>query len=223
MPYGKIQKFKNLNFSPFPKIFCVLCFSKLESNKSKYKSSAKLPWTHPGNIWERDSTVWHDLGRDLPRNSALWHCHIDEAITLRPWPEIARPHTQTTERSRENKSYTAILPKFAKICALSALELGQKQWRHMFDRGWHAWFTPVRAPAPSRARPRALAGPRLPVHHAASIRAGKPRPYSLRASLNLSSPALSSDELCAARQATRALDHRGLTPPSHPHSISCLG
>jgi hypothetical protein len=27
------------------------------------------------------------------------------------------------------------LPKFAKICALSALELGQKQWRHVFDRG----------------------------------------------------------------------------------------
>ena len=26
-----------------------------------------------------------------------------------------------------------ILPKFAKICALSALEHGQKQWRHVLD------------------------------------------------------------------------------------------
>ena len=223
MPYGKIQKFRNLNFSPFPKIFCVLYFSKLESNKSKYKSSAKLPWTHPGKIWERDSAVWHDLGRDLPRNSTLWHCHIDEATTLCPWPEIAQLHAQMIEHSRENKSYTAILPKFAKICTLSVLELGQKQWHHVCDRDWHARFTPVRAPAPSWARPRAHAGPCLPVHHATSIRAGKPRPYSLCASLNLSSPALSSDELCAARQTTRVLGRRGQTPASHPHSISCLG
>jgi hypothetical protein len=43
MPYGKIQKFRNLNFSPLSKINCVLCFSKIESNKSKYKDGAKLP------------------------------------------------------------------------------------------------------------------------------------------------------------------------------------
>jgi hypothetical protein len=43
MPYGKIQKFRNLNFSPFSKINRVLYFSKLESNKSKYKDGAKLP------------------------------------------------------------------------------------------------------------------------------------------------------------------------------------
>jgi hypothetical protein len=223
MPYGKIQKFRNLNFSPFPKIFCVLCFSKLESNKSKYKNSAKLHGTHPGKIWDQNSVVWHDLGRDLPRNSALWHCHIDEATTLCPWPEITRLHTQTTECSQENKSYTAILPKFAKICTLSALELGQKQWRHVFDRGWHARFTPVHAPPPSRARPRAHDGPGPPVHCVVSIRVGKPRSYSLRASLNFASPALSSGELCAARQATRALGRRGQTTPGHPHSISCLG
>ena len=57
MPYGKIQKFRNLNFSPFPKINYVLCFSKLESNKSKYKNSAKLP----GN------TPWKNLGARLGR------------------------------------------------------------------------------------------------------------------------------------------------------------
>jgi hypothetical protein len=44
-------------------------------------------------------------------------------------------HTQTTKHSQGNKSFTAILPKFAKICAQSALELGQKQRFHVIDRG----------------------------------------------------------------------------------------
>jgi hypothetical protein len=57
MPYGKIQKFRNLNFSPFSKINRVLYFSKLKSNKSKYKDGAKLPWTCPGEVWEQDSAV----------------------------------------------------------------------------------------------------------------------------------------------------------------------
>jgi hypothetical protein len=86
---------------------------------------------------------------------------------------------------------------------------------------------PVHASSHTRAQPctpvRAHAGPRSLVHRAASIRTGKPRPYSLRASLNVSSPALCSGELCAARQATQALGHHGQTPPSHPHSIPCLG
>jgi hypothetical protein len=213
-----VGKFRNSEIwisASFQRSSTFSVFSKLESNKSKYKNSAKLPRKHPGKIWEQVSAVWHDLGRDLPRNSALWHYHIDEATTLCPWPEITRLHAQTTERSWENKSYTAILPKFAKICALSALELGQKQWQHVFDCGWHARFTPVRAPAPSRPRP--------PVHRAVSIRAGKPRPYSLCASLNFASPALSSGELYAARQATRALGRRGQATPGHPHSIPCLG
>jgi hypothetical protein len=37
MPYEKIQKFRNMNFSPFSKINCVLYFSKHESNKPKYQ------------------------------------------------------------------------------------------------------------------------------------------------------------------------------------------
>jgi hypothetical protein len=44
-------------------------------------------------------------------------------------------HTQTTKNSQGNKSFTAILPKFAKICAQSVLEVGQKQRFHVFDRG----------------------------------------------------------------------------------------
>jgi hypothetical protein len=42
MHFGEIQKFGNLNFSPFPKINRVLYFSKLKSNKSKYQSGAKF-------------------------------------------------------------------------------------------------------------------------------------------------------------------------------------
>jgi hypothetical protein len=44
-------------------------------------------------------------------------------------------HTQTTKHSQGNKSFTTILPKFAKICAQSALEHGQKQQLHVFIRG----------------------------------------------------------------------------------------
>jgi hypothetical protein len=44
-------------------------------------------------------------------------------------------HTQKTKQCQVNKSFTAILPKLAKICAQSALELGQRQRFHMFDRG----------------------------------------------------------------------------------------
>jgi hypothetical protein len=56
------------------------------------------------------------------------------------------------------------LAQIVKICAQSALELGQRQRFHVFDRGWHPWFTPVRAPVLPSARPRALAGPWPPVH-----------------------------------------------------------
>jgi hypothetical protein len=44
-------------------------------------------------------------------------------------------HTQKTKQCQENKSFTSILPEFAKICAQSALELGQRQQFHVFDRG----------------------------------------------------------------------------------------
>jgi hypothetical protein len=44
-------------------------------------------------------------------------------------------HTQKTKQCQMNKSFTSILPKFPKIYAQSALELGQRQWFHVFDRG----------------------------------------------------------------------------------------
>ena len=66
------------------------------------------------------------------------HSDTGTLVTLQlPVPSL-KPrdvHTQTTKHSQGNKSFTAILPKFAKICAQSALEHGQKQRLHVFDRG----------------------------------------------------------------------------------------
>ena len=66
------------------------------------------------------------------------HSDTGTLVTLQlPVPSL-KPrdvHTQKTKQGQVNKSFTAILPKFAKICAQSALELGQKQQFHVFDRG----------------------------------------------------------------------------------------
>jgi hypothetical protein len=59
-------------------------------------------------------------------------------VTLQLFVPSLKPrniHTETTKHSQVNKSFTATLPKFAKICAQSTLELGQKQRFHVFDRG----------------------------------------------------------------------------------------
>jgi hypothetical protein len=44
-------------------------------------------------------------------------------------------HTQKTKHCQGNKSFKAVFPRFGKICAQSALELGQKQRFHVFDHG----------------------------------------------------------------------------------------
>jgi hypothetical protein len=55
------------------------------------------------------------------------HSDTSTLVTLQlPVPSI-KPHdvhTQKTKQCQGNKSFTVILPKFAKICAQSALELG---------------------------------------------------------------------------------------------------
>jgi hypothetical protein len=69
---------------------------------------------------------------------ATWLCDTGDLAMRQlpvPSPKPHSVHTQTTELSRGNKSYTAILPKFAKICALSALEQEQKKPYHVLDRG----------------------------------------------------------------------------------------
>jgi hypothetical protein len=127
MHLGEIQKLKNLNFSPFPKINRVLYFSKLKSNKSKYQSGAKFPWTHCGKGWKPLSPVWHTLGMVLPRDSTLWHFHLCDMTTLYTLPQTLNFHTQTTKLCQGSKSCAVIMPKFAKMFNLWALELGQKQ------------------------------------------------------------------------------------------------
>jgi hypothetical protein len=101
------------------------------------------------------------------------HSDTGTMVTLQlPVPSL-KPrdvHTQKTKQGQVNKSFTTILPKFAKICTQPALELGQRQRAHVFDRGSHLRFTPVRAPTPPSARPRALVGPRPPVHRAVPIK-----------------------------------------------------
>jgi hypothetical protein len=102
MHLGEIQKFRNLDFSPFPKINHVLCFSKLKPNKSKYQSGAKFPWTHHGKVWRPLFTVWHDLDMVLPRDSTLWHCHLCDTTTLCTQPQTAwLPHINDKALSGE--------------------------------------------------------------------------------------------------------------------------
>jgi hypothetical protein len=118
-------------------------------------------------------------------------------------------HTQKTKQGQVNKSLTAILPKFVKICTQSALELGQRQRAHVFDHGWHLRFTPVRAPAPPSACPRTLAGPRPPVHRAVPIKppqasAIHPRVLSSLAQVRAHQK-LPRARRATARQAFRAL------------------
>jgi hypothetical protein len=66
------------------------------------------------------------------------HSDTGTLVTLQlPVPSL-KPrdvHTQKTKLGQVNKSFTAILPKFAKICSQSALEQGQRQREHVFDRG----------------------------------------------------------------------------------------
>jgi hypothetical protein len=86
------------------------------------------------------------------------------------------------------------------------LELGQKQRFHVFDRGWRARFTPVRAPATSSARPRALAGPWPLVHRAVPIKQPKASVVPPRALSVLTEPKFSGLRLAHA------------TPPRPPPS-----
>jgi hypothetical protein len=133
-------------------------------------------------------------------------------------------HTQKIKHCQGNKSFTAILPKFAKICVQSALELEQKQRFHVFDRGWHPRFTLVRAPALPSARPRTLADPRPPVHRAVPIKQPRASAIPPRA---LTSPARAKDHRnsprarrATARQAFRASATMASLPRSLPGRAS---
>jgi hypothetical protein len=71
-------------------------------------------------------------------NLGTRHSDTGTLVTLQlpvPILKLCNVHTQKTKQGQVNKSFTAILPKFAKICTQSALELGQRQRFLVFDRG----------------------------------------------------------------------------------------
>jgi hypothetical protein len=75
------------------------------------------------------------------------HSDIGTLVTLQlpvPSLEPRDVHTQKTKQCQVNKSFTAFLPKFTKICAQSTLELGQRQWLSVF------WVRPHTRGCPSR-------------------------------------------------------------------------
>jgi hypothetical protein len=66
------------------------------------------------------------------------HSDTGTLVTLQLRVPSLKPrdaHTRKTKQGQMNKSFTVILPKFAKICTQSVLELGQRQRAHVFDRG----------------------------------------------------------------------------------------
>jgi hypothetical protein len=73
-----------------------------------------------------------------PFDYGTWLSDTGNLVTLQlPVPSL-KPrdvNTRTIKHSKGNKSFTAILPKFAKIGAQLVLERGQKQRFHVFDRG----------------------------------------------------------------------------------------
>jgi hypothetical protein len=74
----------------------------------------------------------------VPFDLGTRHSDTGTLVTLQlsvPSLKLLDVHTQKTKHCQGNNSFTAILPKFVKICAQSVLELGQKQRFHVFDRG----------------------------------------------------------------------------------------
>jgi hypothetical protein len=155
-----------------------------------------------------------------------WSCDTGDLATRQLPVHSPKPHnvhTQTTELSRGNKSYTAILPKFAKICALLALEQEQKKPCHVLDR---ANMPTARQPAHTHQDMHARA-PAL-VHTTRTPRRAfkgplRTRNTSLRACPHCPSLVLSFGKLCAARQATRALGRRGQRFPTTPSLVLAPG
>jgi hypothetical protein len=133
--YGKF-KIQNSEFqNPFSRsdVFHVFQNSKLKSPNIKvvpnFLEHALEKFELKPNSFGTVLALF-DLGTQLSDT-----CNL---VTLQLHVPSLKPqdvHTQTTKHSQGNKSLTAILPKFAKICAQLALERGQKQRFHVFDRG----------------------------------------------------------------------------------------
>jgi hypothetical protein len=138
MNYGPMGKFRNQKFefhNPFPSsdVFPVFQSSNPQSPNIKvapnFLEHALVKFELKPKPFDMILAQFV-LGTRLSDTSDLATLQL-----LVPSLNPSNIHTQTTKHSQGNKSFTAILPKFAKICAQSALEHGQKQRLHVFDRG----------------------------------------------------------------------------------------
>lgn len=149
-----------MNFNPFPKINRVLCFSKLKSNKSKYQSGAKFPWTRRGKVWKPLSTVWHTLGMVLPRDSTLWHCHLCDTTTLCTLPQNRSTSTHKWQSSVGGVNLAQwSCPNSRRSSTYERLNSGRSKKPRVRSLAW-----PAKCGLAAAARaPRVVAPPRTPV------------------------------------------------------------
>jgi hypothetical protein len=145
---------------------------------------------------------------------------FDHPISLAPVNKIYKPpHINDKGRSGEeisqrdhghNREY--LEPMSALTWSLSTLPRARRRAQ-----------APEHALALPRARPERVS--EQPSAELALALKDHPRTRhtSLHACPRCPDPVLSSSELCAARQATRALGRRGQATPAHLRLISCLG
>jgi hypothetical protein len=170
--------------------------------------------------WHRDLWPRHVKSRVLDRIHAVRQTRFDHPISLAPVNKIYKPpHINDKGRSDE--------------------EISQRDHGHnredlepMSARTWPLSPLP-RARRHAQAPERALALPHARPEHVSEqpsaelARALKDHPWTRHTSLHACPRCpdlvLSSGELCAARQATRALGRRGQATPADLRSISCLG
>jgi hypothetical protein len=125
-------------------------------------------------------------------------------------------HTQKTKHSQGNKSFTAILPKFVKICAQSALELGRSSGSTcstVADTPVHA-YSRTRAPqcTPARARRSTAARASCRAYNAARS-LGHTSPHAHKSCLSQRSPEFAPSTPRHRPPSFPSLGHRGQLPP----------
>jgi hypothetical protein len=175
-----------------------------------------MPWKNLGARLGRLTWSWQGFSSELGLVTVA-HWRGDNSLPL-TWNHSA-PHANDRAQSGEqilHNDLAQIREDLRPISVRTRAETMAPRVRSLLTCPVHASTrTRTKPCVPVLVHARPCAAP-------ASIRTGKPQSYSLRASPDSPSPALSSGELYAARQAARALDHRGQTTPGHLHSILCL-
>jgi hypothetical protein len=133
---GPMGKFRILNFRTL--FQRSIAFSIFQNSKPRSPNIKVVP-NFLEHALEKFELKPNSFGMVLAQfNIGTRHSDTGTLVTLQlPIPSL-KPrdvHTQKTKQCQGSKSFTVILPKFVKICTQSALELGQKQRFHVFDRG----------------------------------------------------------------------------------------